>query len=352
MLSNKLKQAVEKCIADYIPFAVYAKPMEADAVFFSNPSRPLGLRVQSDNDFGFAISMFDSKNQSPYLIQPECDVDSTLSASSTEELPSLQLEPWGETTKKDDYIIAVERIIERLKSRGGKTVYSRAVTGQVACRWGDVISDYFERFPLAFRYVYYIPETGFWLAASPEILLTESRNATHFETMSLAGTRKYSPIELPWDLKNKEEHDIVTQYIVDTLNAMGINADILPYENIRYGNIEHLCNRIIGKRNNSGLYEIANQLSPTPALAGYPLRDALQDIKDFERHPRYCYGGYVTTNDSNGFYAYVNLRCVHFSHERYCIYGGGGITAMSDALAEWEETESKMQVLRSLIEHC
>ena len=69
----------------------------------------------------------------------------------------------------------------------------------------------------------------------------------------------------------------------------------------------------------------------------------------FEVHPRYCYAGYVGYADKKGLNIYVNLRCVHFNTERFCIYGGGGLTELSTEEAEWQEVELKTAVLRRVL---
>ena len=130
---------------------------------------------------------------------------------------------------------------------------------------------------------------------------------------------------------------------------MGLNVTIHPVENLKFGNIEHLCHRITSTFNNLSFLEILSKLSPTPALAGYPIRTALEDIRRYERHPRYCYGGYIALKNESGFRAYVNFRGAHFDKETYCIYSGGGITAESNAHAEWDEAESKIFKLKQIL---
>jgi isochorismate synthase len=44
------------------------------------------------------------------------------------------------------------------------------------------------------------------------------------------------------------------------------------------------------------------------------------------------------------------LRCAQItSADKICLYAGGGIIAASDARAEWEETESKMQTILNVM---
>ena len=50
-------------------------------------------------------------------------------------------------------------------------------------------------------------------------------------------------------------------------------------------------------------------------------------------------------------YCYVNLRCAHIRNERYCLFAGGGITAHSQPLQEWDETEAKCSALLKIIDN-
>ena len=44
----------------------------------------------------------------------------------------------------------------------------------------------------------------------------------------------------------------------------------------------------------------------------------------------------------------VNLRCMQLIGKKSLLYAGGGITNQSTAEMEWEETEAKIQTLKSI----
>lgn len=50
------------------------------------------------------------------------------------------------------------------------------------------------------------------------------------------------------------------------------------------------------------------------------------------------------------FHWFVNLRSMELFPEAVRLYVGGGITALSDPLAEWEETVLKSRTLLDIIE--
>jgi isochorismate synthase len=254
------------------------------------------------------------------------------------------------TTDRADYLNHVNQLIDRLKCRGGKTVYSRLTCGNSeGVDWAKVADDYFDKYPSAFAYLYYTPATGAWLGASPELLLRQSADRLSMATMSLAGTRPAGTLG-EWDRKNLDEQAMVTDFIADTLRECGMKVSLSGPNTLKYGSIEHLCTRIEGKSlEEVDFMTLANRLSPTPALAGLPRAEALADIAELEPHERRCYGGFVAVQGKCGLEAYVNLRCVNFDHKNWCIYSGGGITVASDAEDEWAESEAKAAVLRNLI---
>lgn len=298
----------------------------------------------------FAVNMWCSDTL--IELRDQYNLEQTLAYLNGCASNSRQLSPIAYiATDKNDYLQKVSSLIAKLKCRGGKTVISRTTIGSAAgVDWCKVAEQYFEKFGNAFAYLYYMPETGAWLGASPELLLSHDKSSNQVSTMSLAGTRPASVHEQPWDDKNIKEQQLVTDFIVNTLKSNGLCVNVGEVATLNYGTIEHLCTRISATMPNDLTFlDLANKLSPTPALAGYPREDALAEIAQIERHDRRCYGGYIYINDAARAEAFVNLRCVSFDNDRWCIYTGGGITADSNPTSEWLETEAKASALLSLI---
>ena len=264
---------------------------------------------------------------------------------STDHIPT-------ESTSLQAYYNATDAAITRCKERNGKTVISRVICGKFnECKptIGNITERLFKKYPNTFRYIYYTPATGGWLAATPETLADIDMDANQVSTMAFAGTRRAGTLS-QWDNKNRKENTFVVDYIVNRLQSLGLRAEVSDGENVLFGEIEHLCRRITAKISaDVSVENIIDALNPTPALCGVPIEDAIHDIASLEAHPRGCYGGVVALSTNRRYRAFVNLRCMQFSCRSYCIYGGGGITPDSDTETEYLETEAKTSFLQSLV---
>lgn len=252
-------------------------------------------------------------------------------------------------TPEDIYREQLSTLIERLKSRGGKTVLSRVIgVRNNSVNWTDVAENLWELFPDTFGYLFFTPHTGAWLGASPEILMKTFLDGS-FTTHALAGTLH---INDEWDEKNKNEQHLVEEYIESVLRNFGCTFEKDGPKSLRYGNLKHLStvyNGFFPDGCDSGA--ILKELAPTPALAGFPKSQALEDIASLERHDRQCYGGYITLKTDNGSFSFVTIRCIHFdpTSGKGAIYVGGGITPQSDVSAEMKETSVKASPILEII---
>ncbi|MCM1291809.1 MAG: chorismate-binding protein [Prevotella sp.] len=290
----------------------------------------------------FIISSFD-KSLILSLIPAE-----NSSITITESTPS-KLKYNTFPTSKSQHIAGIEKIIKELKSLSyGKCVLSRIICGDLHHPIFETLQTIVSQYPSAFIFAYSTPETGLWLGASPEMLLMSKDG--RLSTMSLAGTRKQG-LNLPWDNKNMEEQQIVTQFIMDTLASHGLIPQCFKLFTKSAGPAEHLCQIITAENhieNTTKLESLLNELSPTPALSGYPVKTALSFIKEIEAHDRECYGGFCGPfSNIETFNFFVNLRSTKIfnKQKRYIQFVGGGITRFSNPEDEWEETILKSKTL-------
>ncbi len=201
----------------------------------------------------------------------------------------------------------------------------------------------------AFRYLFYHPEIGGWMGATPEQLV--QLKGEKFETVALAGTYKKS-LFTDWTLKEMHEQKIVTDYIVETLNDYTSKLEVsVPYTS-EAGDLVHLKTNLSGtlKPLQSG-FDLVQALHPTPAVCGLPKDKAIDFIMKNETYDRSFYTGFlgVKNDKSNEMNFFVNLRCLSFEDQKVKIYVGCGITADSDPESEFFETEYKSQTMKQIL---
>jgi len=348
LFDTQLRVALENCIAACRPFAACFLPRSCTPLFFASEVTD----EPADTDLAFVIAPFGPSHKvKPIIIRQTMTLEQACSMKSGGNHVHLTRETSPVSTSKKDYIIKLNKLIDTLKGREAKVVYSRIKVVSGKKDPVTVAEEYFKKLPQCMRAIYFTPQTGLWIVATPELLIESSITDGRWHTMSLAGTRKAG--EAHWDQKNIIEHELVTRYIVNTLHGLGLSTEVCEQENLCFGPIEHLCNHIYA-RGNSSIIEAASALSPTPAVCGWPVEEAFAAIKLFEAHRRECYGGYIGLVSSSQSRLYVNLRCCKVLPDNgtksdYILYAGGGINGMSEAECEWFETESKLSTLYEII---
>ena len=212
------------------------------------------------------------------------------------------------------------------------------------------------------------PEFGTWLGASPEILLSvDQQNIA--TTVALAGTRKQKHDDhndVAWGNKERQEQALVTNFIHDVLKDAGVQKyqkDDLTTHSMGY--LRHLkevfrfdLNHPVNKATN--IEKLVYGLHPTPAVCGMPGESAFSFIWRNEMLDRSLYTGFLgPVNFTDPLNLYVNIRCMQLltgatknddRKNNALIYAGAGITADSDPLGEWEETEMKCGVMVDALE--
>jgi len=206
-----------------------------------------------------------------------------------------------------------------------------------------------DAYPTAFVYLISGLEVGTWIGASPETLLHVDENSAF--TMSLAGTKPLSEKGTSWGGKEQSEQAYVTDFILEKLRSQGIKKMEVngPYE-FEAGPVLHLRTDINFDIENQKSIEIALKLHPTPAVSGFPQKEAIDLIHSKELHDRDFYTGMIGFIAQNSTSLYVNLRCCQIQKGHAYLYLGGGFTTDSAPELEWEETENKSRTLLNIIE--
>lgn len=202
----------------------------------------------------------------------------------------------------------------------------------------------------AFVYYWSHPETGQWLGASPERLI--SLKGGSFSTVALAGTLPSGGSEKDWTEKEKHEQQVVVDAIVAGLNQSGAaeNIHIGERKTIKAGQLFHLQTPITAAIKAGNLLSLVQYLHPTPAVGGLPKVTALDYILLHEGYDRTYYTGFLgpfSKGDTAHFF--VNLRCGQLSDQGLKIYTGAGITLRSDPNKEWEEIRRKATTFLSVV---
>jgi isochorismate synthase len=199
-----------------------------------------------------------------------------------------------------------------------------------------------------------------FLGATPETLFR--KQGLHLETHALAGTTRIDEdpaFESSRDIaalrdskKDLGEHDFVVQRICSELIPLTTHIEYSPQPSTRQvRNLVHLQTPISGElRPETTVFDLLAALHPTPAVGGYPAREAAEWIAQNEPLERGWYSGTVGWIDASGDGEFaVAIRCGVLTPSRAYIFAGAGIVAASNAAAEYAETSAKMgPVLRAL----
>jgi len=212
------------------------------------------------------------------------------------------------------------------------------------------------QYPTAFKYCFYHPKIGFWLGATPEQFLKANEN--EIRTVSLAGTKLISSsVDSSWGEKEKEEQQLVTDFIVTSLSPMVKEITISSPYTVKAGIIAHIKTDITAKtKSKKGLKAIIEALHPTPAVCGLPRQAAREFILKNEGYNREYYAGFL--GELNMDIAllkmqqsdlFVNLRCMKVKNGKASLFIGGGITKNSNPRDEYKETVNKSITMKKII---
>lgn len=374
---SKIKRQLE----EEKPFVVYRFPNQIDFKVTGYLQKSAKKYLCDDfSESGFVFAPF-SEDENTYIIPSkdaekiECQHEKS---KKTDEDQAEVIFKEGNFPQRDrdqkDHENLVQKAVDRIKDGNlKKVVLSRKEITQVhdpdPLR---IFQNLLDKYPSAFVYVWYHPDTGIWLGATPEILLKTERN--RFTTMALAGTQLFeNQSVVKWEQKEIEEQKFVADYILEKLEENGIEqvetSD--PYT-LKAGNLLHICTDITGYfKKQDGLSAIIKSLHPTPAVCGLPKEKAREFILKNEPYDRGYYTGFLgelniktqvqrsqrRNNQENQQFStifeatrlFVNLRCMKLANGDASIFVGGGITKDSMPAREWSETVNKAQTMKAVL---
>ncbi len=378
MIWDDFFEQIQNHYKNELPFVAYRKPNESILKCLLQKDS-IVHDVSDFTESGFVLAPFDNKDK-PVLIP----IDSAVLLNTVlPHLPTTQdtgfvqaqpKNPISSEKQKQFHIQLVERAVNAIQRNDYlKVVLSRKE--EISLEESspiEIFKKLLSTYQSAFVYCWYHPKVGLWLGATPETLLNIQGN--RLSTMALAGTQNFrGTLDVIWQKKEKEEQQIVTDFIVKSFQSSVSSLQCSDRETIKAGNLLHLKTTITANLNpqSSNLKELLKKLHPTPAICGLPKEKAKQFILANEGYHREYYSGFLgelnfkertsrnsyRRNVENNAYAvikdtsdfYVNLRCMQLKDNKAFIYIGGGITKDSNPEMEWEETVSKAEVIKSIL---
>ena len=335
-------------------FVVWRKPGDSSHYGFTASVDILKYGSIPEKD-SFIFSPFNPKGAYPTIAFYPKDVNNEYYSSIVEASFPVPISEKGQD-KKEDYCKRIDLLISKMKDGPlRKCVLSRRIDiDQPEEKLApDLFFQLCHHYPDAFVSIIHIPGVFTWLGATPERLLKVSDQKAH--TIALAATRPFEGI-LPdisaWNEKEKEEQQLVTDFILNVLKKSDIQTvDCNGPRSSQAGNLVHLRTDIhFSITPKTDILSLLKALHPTPAVCGLPKEEALKMITSIESHDREYYAGYLGLAGKDELELYVNLRCMRWLKGIPSLFVGGGITAASIPEQEWEETNFKAQTLLDVIE--
>lgn len=353
---NSILKNISNALKKQKPFVCYKKPNNSilNGLFLNTET----LYYTKDfSEKGFVFAPFDNKKKA--ILFPLTESTSYKETIKDEEVFSDENKLFNTENdfEKQHHISLVNKGITAIQNKNfTKIVLSRKERIEVDLDVLLVFKKLIHFYKNAFVYVWYHPKIGLWLGATPETLLKFSNN--FFETMSLAGTQPFVDKKLIyWGKKELEEQKLVTDFITTQLKDISLEINVLDTMNLKAGNLLHLKTEVKGElKEEFTLENLIRALHPTPAVCGFPRREAKEFIVKNENYKRTFYTGFLgelnyTDNNVNQTqsHLFVNLRCMNIINNKTSIYVGGGITKDSNAKREWLETVEKSKTIKRVL---
>ena len=320
-------------------FVVYKKPSHNKIVCHQGDVIS-GQIDDIDNNKGFLFMPFDL-NKDGYFLKPKITTETKfylkVNNKRTNEISIKEF-----SSKKSSYIKFINETIDNIHSSELEKVVCSSVFN-VKFNSKSCI-EYFKKLIQlnhdAFCYLFYHPDTGVWIGASPEKLLNLNNRVV--TTFALAATKK--DMNQSWTDKEFREQKIVEEQIVADLKGVCTNIERGALQTVKAGNLFHLKS-VIKAQTKKSSSDLIKLLHPTPAIAGTPKDEAINYINKMENYNRSFYTGFMGLFEKNSCDIYVNIRCAKIVDDNLTVYVGGGITKDSNASDEWSEIVNKSQTM-------
>jgi isochorismate synthase len=338
-----------------LPFVLFCKP-DSDKVVGVFQKNDHIYFLETFEEKGFAFAPFDA-DEVPYIPLDYSDVYvETIHGKNFYFEPNMP--DLNSVVGKDYFEELVSKSVEAIEAgQFLKVVVSRRE--EVAVPDFDIqatMRKMIFQYPGAYKYCFSHPKIGTWIGATPEQFLKTNGNSV--KTVALAGTQlATNSTKIAWGEKEKTEQQLVTDFIVDSLEEMVKEVTLSSPYSIKAGNLWHIKTDISATmRSKRFLKKVITTLHPTSAVCGLPKKAAKTFIRKNEGYNREYYSGYLgeLNIDFVSFKTlqtdlFVNLRCMKVMKDKAQLYVGCGITKDSDPQAEYLETVNKSMTMKRII---
>lgn len=224
-----------------------------------------------------------------------------------------------------------------------------------------VVNSLREKFPDCYTFLIRQEKDKTFLGSTPERLVAFKKN--YILTEALAGSMRRGTTatedavlekKLLHSSKNANEHNFVVKAIEQRLKSLvnKIKKDRKPVIK-KLSNVQHLFTPITAwLKDGTDPLSVIEQLHPTPAVGGYPWKEAAPYIKQLEHFDRGWYAGPVGWLNTNGGGEFaVAIRSSLINEHYVNFYAGCGIVEDSDPETEWQETILKLSPMLSALHY-
>ncbi|MBN2366970.1 MAG: isochorismate synthase [Calditrichaeota bacterium] len=209
---------------------------------------------------------------------------------------------------------------------------------------------------------YFQPDRNLsFLGVTPEMLYERRDRQIFCDAMAgtiMRGTDEDEDDLLGEDLlsseKNIREHRWVVQYLENKLNDICEDWKKTDQETLlKLEFVQHILTRFEGNlKSEIDDFRIINDFHPTPAVAGFPREESLQNISRLENFDRGWYAAPIGWFSLKRAQFAVALRSAVLQSKKLTTYAGAGIVEGSQPEKEWQEIENKImnytQILKIL----
>ena len=270
----------------------------------------------------------------------------------------------------DDYLATIDAALEQIRTGTfGKVVPARQVTVRLAGSPGGAAAAELLRrlaagYPTATTFAVSCGDLTL-LGATPELLVRTGDGIAEADALAGSCPRGEDAAQdatlaraMLASRKERREHDTVVEHLRSGMTGAGVMLDPCPTEpHVRsLPAIQHLCTPVRGRLPTAAgtIFELAEALHPTPAVAGQPVAPALDFLRRHESVGRGWFAGPVGWTDLAGngeFCMALRSGLLDPASNEISLFAGSGVVEGSDPAAELRETASKLDAVPAVTDN-